>query len=387
MRSRVLRTRKAHPPKFFAMGAIVLGVACSQDLDATRSPPPRGTLGEELFGILCDRLGAQALREDMSGGSFNAVCHKDASGAYADTVDARLLPAASEGAVDTSGKIVSLDQQLANRAHAIHRVEALGRRRADLIEAFDATFPDVPVTVKDLENGDLQKTCGAPADPMAAKRKLGSELARMLGRFGALYDDGTIPLSTESLARLMAAFRNSPEAQGVAARFSSRQGYRPLELALGAARPLVAYPRLRDLSAETLRLVSADSTPYDPAAPRDSLGKRLPVNGAAYAKFSKMLETAHEELRTATANSASAPLAASSDSMIAREVLSRPRTNLELMEKILYAQARTGRAPFGGDGPPHYIVRRDSRGVAALLPGSVPLSLRRQRRGRPSRPG
>ena len=36
---------------------------------------------------VCDRVGAQALREDLTGASFHNVCHKQPDGTYADTVD------------------------------------------------------------------------------------------------------------------------------------------------------------------------------------------------------------------------------------------------------------------------------------------------------------
>ena len=85
----------------------------------------------------------------------------------------------------------------------------------------------------------------------------------MLGRMGDLYNDGTLPQSTESLARVVDAFKKSEGAQAAWARLSARQGYRPIETALGATRPIIAYPHLRDLSNASLRLLSADSNPYE----------------------------------------------------------------------------------------------------------------------------
>jgi hypothetical protein len=251
-----MRARRFHT--IGALSAVIFGSACSSDFDTTRSPPPRGTIGEELFGVVCDRVGAQALREDLTGASYAHICHKDAAGTYADTIDNTFLPAPDAQGVDANGQPVPLQKQVDDRTYAVNRIQALARRRGDLIEALDATFPDVLVPVKDVKNPDPTKSCNTPADVTAAQRKLGNELADMLGRFTSLYNDGTIPLSTESMGRIAATFKASPDAQAAVARFSSRLGYRPLALALGAARPMMAYPRLRDFAAETLRVTSVD---------------------------------------------------------------------------------------------------------------------------------
>src|SRR5277367_1868158 len=62
---------------FFA--PILLGLlaasACSNDFDTTRTVPSRPTLGAELFGVVCDRVGGQSLHEDLSGDSYRALCH------------------------------------------------------------------------------------------------------------------------------------------------------------------------------------------------------------------------------------------------------------------------------------------------------------------------
>src|ERR1700722_2733385 len=78
---------------------VAITAACADPFSTDRNPPPRGTVGQELYGIVCDRIGAQALPEDLSGASFQAICHPDASGNYATTVDQAQLPAVTAGAV------------------------------------------------------------------------------------------------------------------------------------------------------------------------------------------------------------------------------------------------------------------------------------------------
>src|SRR5215472_15710332 len=266
--------------------AIAPAISCAPQLDTARSTPPRGTIGEELYGVLCDRVGAQAIREDLTGASFHAVCHKAPDGTWAAHVDQTQLPAADPNAVDVNGNPVSVDQQNKSRAFAVARVEALPRRRADLIAAFDATFPDGPSQVKDIGNPDPTKACGVPA--AGATDNFGPEFADLLARFGPLYDDGTIPQSTEALARLYQALQNSADAQTAYARFDARQGYRPLAVALGAMRPMMAYGKFRDFSNALLPLFSIDSKPYQVDVNDNLVQPHVLVPGVDYAQLQSL---------------------------------------------------------------------------------------------------
>jgi hypothetical protein len=344
---------------FTILGPIVLALtgAC-HDFDATRPQVERGSIGEEVYGIFCDRMAAQLLREDLSGASFYAVCHKQ-DGQFADALDESVLPAPEEGLVDKNGAAVPVADQVSARKHAIARIGALVRRRADLIEALDFVFPDADVPVLDLQNPDSQATC-LPAQGDKAVRRLGDELADMLGRMVDLYNDDTMPASTRSMARVLDFFRRAPEAQASVARFTGRDGYRPPEIDIGVARPMMGYPRFRDLAAETLRLVSFDSDPYAADAPANPDGSRKRVPGAAYGSFSKLLEVSHEELR-ATKPDQKIPLALDRDPLIGLDHLSRPRGNLEIATSLFFVEDGS----FGG-GAPKYIVKRDPRGFAAL---------------------
>jgi len=339
--------------------------ACAEEFDTNRVTPARGTVGEEMFGVLCDRVGAQALREDLTGDSFRGVCHKPKGGKYDDKVDQQKLPQIDPAAVDEQGKSVSVEKQRKNRDVAVGRIEALARRRADLIRALDATFPETKVPIKDLENPDETKSCSAPKK--SGEGLLTEQIADMMGKMGPLYNDGTLPHSTQSLAAVVEAFRKDDEAQAAWARLSARQGYRPIETALGTARPMIAYPQLRDLANASLRLLSADSQPYELEPKLDEYGARIPVPGPGNAALNKMLEAAHEELLTAKADPRLPELVVTPDPSINRAVLSRPRDNLEIMQTVLF----TSDPAFGG-GSPQYIVRRDSRGYAAIAGGSVP---------------
>lgn len=346
---------------FITLGPLLLALgACSDNFDTSHTHPARGTIGEEVFGVFCDRLAGQMLREDLSGASFHGVCHKT-DGQFASAIDEAALPPVQDGLTDVNGKPVSLADQQAARAHAVARIGALVRRRGDLITALDAVFPDVDVPVLDLGNADPASTC-KPATAGGGVRALGPEVSDMLARMTDLYNDDTLPASSRSLARVLDYFRTSPEAQATVARFVGRKGYRPLDIDIGMARPAMGYPGFRSLATETLRLMSFDSDPYAPNAPRNPDGSRQRVPGAGYGAFSKLLEVAHQELRTSTVDPALTPLTFNVDSQLGFTHISRPRSNTELATALLFVQD----ASFGS-GDPLYVVKRDPRGFAALV--------------------
>jgi hypothetical protein len=340
-----------------ALAALASAAACTPDFDTSRSPAATASVGEEVYGVLCDRVGAQALPEDLTGSSYNGICHKSASGTWSSTVDTSSLPQITSGLVTASGQPVSIATASASRDHGIARIQALGAARTDLIGALNATFPETLIAIKDINNPNPALTCN-PA-PNNAKDPLPSQLADLLGRFTKLYDDGTIPASTESFARVTSAFNAQTDAQTAYARFNARQGYRPLDVAIGVVRPMLAYPQLRDFANALLNLLSSTGNAY--ATPQ--------VPGAAYPQLQTMLSAAYEELRTTTLGTPLGPETVSGPDTVGRSVLSRPWDNLEFMQQIFYAQDPT----FGG-GSSQFIVQRDYRGFALvpLVGGVIP---------------
>ena len=78
--------------------ALTLSVSCAGEFDTTRKKSePTGSLGEDLYSALCDRVGASVLTEDIYGLSYHAVCHRDQSGKYGNTVDESKLPPVAGG--------------------------------------------------------------------------------------------------------------------------------------------------------------------------------------------------------------------------------------------------------------------------------------------------
>lgn len=331
------------------MLAAAVGVGCAGEFDTSRQTPKRGTLGREMYTLVCDRVGAQALREDVTGASFHAVCHADADGNFTNEVDRSKIPPLDSSARNTKGEIVTIEQQRANRAHRIARIEAVARRRDDLIGAFDAAFTGEVVGTRDLGNPDPKKSCG-PSPGKTSEAALEKEVGNMLGRLTPLYQDDTIPNLTRGLSRVMNAVERSPDAQAALARFDARRGYKPANVAMGVSRPALSYPRLTELANALLRLVAE--------------------SGPKHAELEQLMVVTKEELRTSQELPAPGALSVKPDPRDASvDVLSRPRGNLEIARSVLLHQD-----PALSIGEPRFVVARDARGFAkvTLANGKVP---------------
>ena len=330
-----------------AAGVLCCLVGACSDFNTTRDAPPRGTLGHELFAVICDRVGAQALREDVTGASFHAVCHADANGNYSNTVDQSLLPPLSP-TTNLDGQPVTVAEQIPERAHNVARIEALARDRSALIAAIDSAIP--ATTIPRLENDtatDSSKPC-SPA-PGTGPLLLQAELSRVTGNLIDLYNDETIPQTTEATGYLLDALKANPNVQNSLAIYNGRQGYRPLAISLGVVRPVLAYPRFVDFTRSLLSLLEG--------------------TGDAGTAWTTMQQVLYNEMRSAVPDATVPPLTLTTDPVLGREILSRPRTSLEVTREMLLVQG----AAFAS-GSPNPLVQRDSRGYAVvpLVNGSLP---------------
>ncbi len=369
LRRRAAAAPSSAPSLFFPsllVGGVALTLAaCAPEFDTSSTSTPRGSLGQEVYSVLCDRVGAGELREDLTGASFRGLCHDDGDGFY-DTIDPTTLPALAGDATDQDGNVVTLEEQTLERERRMRRVETFAAKRQDIITAIDTIIPDTEIAVRQLldpdtgETDDTKNSCN-PADENGS---LHTELATLLGNFGRLYSDGTIPATTRALARTLAVFRDSQPAREAWGRLSTRGGYRPPAVDLGLVRPLAAYPNLRELTSAMVGSISADARPYE-----EFNGQHFAIPGGSYQAFLKLLEVGSLELNNATADAEVAPLVAQ-DSPDAEMVhLSRPRQNLEFVAALMLAED-----PEFGGGAPRYIVRRDLRGMALVQPsgGKLP---------------
>ncbi|MBX3227605.1 MAG: hypothetical protein KIT84_14720 [Labilithrix sp.] len=307
---------------------FVLGIwsfaGCASE-EAKEARPAGPSLGQEIFGVLCDRVGAHALREDLTGISYQNVCHGDAS-----TVDQSKLAPAPDAAV---------------RARSVAKVEALARHKVDIIAALETVFPDDIVVGKNLDAADPVASC----DPVSSKTRR-EQLRGLLSRLLPKEGDELVPESSRAAARSIEPLTTEQGASARAAmmHLSARRGYMPPELATGLLGAVLTAPRLRDMLGATMHLLGPDASPYD--APG--------TKGKGYGALKQVLAAVQEDMREPFEQEA--PLTLSTDAA-GRPILSRPRTTLELARAVLLTEH-----PVFTNGPPLWVVKRDYRGMAVV---------------------
>jgi hypothetical protein len=206
-------------------------ISCEK-FDTTRVAPATGTVGQELFGIMCDRLVAQNFPEDIEGKRFEKVCHPRSNGKYDD------LPEVSK---DAAGDDASEKTRI-----ALARIEALSKRRADLIKAFDTMLPEA-------QEGYL------------------SGMRKLLADMTPLYDR-ELPNLTKSTNDVLAGLENNPDALNALTRIINRDGYRPLQASAGLLSNIASRPEFGDMLDGTLRI-------FEPGGENDQLLAQMLVSG------------------------------------------------------------------------------------------------------------
>lgn len=311
----------------FVIGAWSLtgatGAGCASE-EEKETRPAGPTLGEEIFGVLCDRVGAQALHEDLTGASYHSICHGDGT-----KVDQTKLAPAPDAKV---------------RNLSVAKVEALARHKVDLVAALNSVFPDDIVVGKNLDAKDPTASC----DPVSSKTRrdqLRGLLTRLLPK-----DDELVPESSRAAARSIEPLTTEKGAGPRAAmtRIAARRGYMPPELASGLLGSILTAPRLRDTLGATMHLLGPDAEPFD----------KPNTKGKGYGAFRQMLNAVQADMLEPVEQEA--PLSMTTDAA-GRTILSRPRTALELARAVLLTEH-----PVFTNGPPLYVVKRDYRGMAVV---------------------
>jgi hypothetical protein len=315
------------------LGVAAIACGSCNSFDSTRVPEPEGTLGDDIYGLFCDRVGASSLPEDLSGASFHDVCHFDASGRYGQTVDLTVLPPPSSS------------QAKAARQLSIAKMNAMVAHRDELVQAFNSAFPNPRI-----------------ADPNNPGKTLAlhDALFDLLQKITPLYtsnpylpsSDPLLPASTRALGRLFDALGGhaapssgadaAQPALNALASMAAREGYRPFNVALGAIRPGLAYPNLRTLTKASLAVLGPTGTASPVLQQLLSVSKQTLL--ASRPLISK-LPPLRVDASTSQPN--------------------RPRTDVEVAEAILldqddaYAQAPSD--------PSRFIARRDARGFVVPI--------------------
>lgn len=297
---------------------------CSNE-DAAPARAAAPGLGLDIFGVLCDRVGAQALHEDLTGGSYQDICHGSAS-----KVDTTKLPAAPDANV---------------RRLAIGKIEALAAHKQELIAALDTVFPDDIVVGKNLDAADPVASC----DPISSKTRR-DQLRGLLTRLLPSNGDDTVPDSSRAAAVSIEPLTSD---QGASARtamqhLAARRGYMPPETASGLLGSVLTAPRLRDLLAETMSAFGPDADPYNaPGTKGKGYDQLHAFIGAVQTNLAKPIDQEKAMMF-------------STDS-IGRTVPSRPYTGVELARNIALTEN-----PVFSNGTPLLVTKRDWRGMAVV---------------------
>ncbi|MBC7172367.1 MAG: hypothetical protein H5U40_08080, partial [Polyangiaceae bacterium] len=185
----ILRCQGSTLILLLGMWAAVSGC---EPFDNTRREIPRGTLGEELYKVACERLVSEQMPEDVSGAQARALCHPNASASTA--------PAG--------------------------RIRALIENRTRLVEALDRTLP----------------------------ASLEDELQNLLVAMLPFYDAPSelLPSNTRAIGKLLGDLMAEDDVLAALGRMSQRRGMRQPLNALGLVRPILTYPGLPDLTTAML---------------------------------------------------------------------------------------------------------------------------------------
>ncbi|MCB9591756.1 MAG: hypothetical protein H6719_03395 [Sandaracinaceae bacterium] len=253
------------------MGAFGLTAPGCAEFDTTPVAVEQGTLGEEIVQVFCERIAAEANPTDVNGARWKPVC------------EGREAPPA-----DAPPRLVAL---MANRER--------------LAEALDRTLPE----------------------------GFGDELGTFLNELLPFFDrpEERLPTQTRRLADFLDRLSANDEAIDALERFGTRRGYRPLRLALGVTRPVLAYPEFDQFTDLALRVL---------------------LEGAAQDEFDDLSSALALEMATMEVDP--------SDDEGARSTLALMR-RLMFTEDDLFASSR-----------PSWVLTRDVRGLALPnQPGGV----------------
>ncbi len=217
----------------FAGGVVVAGLfaSCAPDFDTTRRAAPIGTVGSEVFNVMCERLHTGESPRDVTFERGRAPCTQG-------------LSATASAPQGVGPKTV-----------------ALSRMRADVVSALDTAMPRDTYTPLDRLLVGLLPLYGTD----------GSGRTDAMRRPGVLTSDGGVataedllPQTTRAASSLVNRMAGDQDALLALERMSLRQGYRPARVAFGLLRPVLAYDRVDGLLDTTFRMFR-DATLVAPA--------------------------------------------------------------------------------------------------------------------------
>ncbi len=238
-------------------GAVIVAglfASCAPDFDTTRAAAPIGTVGNEVFNVMCERL--------HTGESPTDVTYERGRGPCTQGLSATATAPRGVGP----------------------KTVALARMRRDVVASLDAAMPRATYTPLDRLLVNLLPLYGPDGSGRtdAMHRPL-----IVTGDGGTAPAEDLLPQTTRAVSSLVNRIANDQEALLALERMSLRQGYRPARVAFGLLRPVLAYDHVDDLLDTTFRMFR-DATSVAPA-------------GVANAQFNTMMGVMRGEFADARA--------------------------------------------------------------------------------------
>ncbi len=234
-----------------ALGLSVLLSCSAHPFDTTRADPPQGTLGEEVFRIVCERVHYGETRSDVTFERGRVPCVRG------------LGPNESAPGVGP-------------------KTNFLGRVRRELSSSLDLAMPDALHRPLDRLLVDLLPFYGP--DGRARRDAMGRPLVGLADGGTAVGED-LLPRTTRSTASFLQDLAVNSNFLRAVSRGSQRQGYRPPTVSIGLLRPVLGFPQVDEVLGDTLRLVREGR----PGVPE----------GRAHGTFNTLLSTLRGEMATA----------------------------------------------------------------------------------------
>ena len=247
------RTRpvRGHAAKRLLVTAA-LALGCAPSFDTQRTPAAEGTLGAEVFGVMCERVDWGETPADLTFASGRVPCTRG------------LGPTESSPGIGP-------------------RTTALARMRTDLVGGLDQTFPLALHAPLDRMLVNLLPLYGPDGTGRAGPDA--GTFTITLPDGGTAVGEDVLPQLTRATAQQLAAMATDANVLRALGRMSQRQGYRPPETAIGLLRPMLGYDHLDDALDAILGLFR-EATPSRPEGP-------------AHARFDTMLAVLRGEFQGA----------------------------------------------------------------------------------------
>ena len=235
-----------------ALAAASVGTAmCVGDFDTERVvPEQRGTLGEEVFHVVCERVDVGESPDDVDFSRARGIC----TGATT---------------VGDGGMTMNVGPKVAT----------MGLHRPGIVDAIDRAIPTALYADADRMLFDLLPLYGtdngSTRDGGTIRLADGGTTAR---------DEDLLPQTTRALTRLLMNVVNDSAAPNAFAALSHHQGMRAPRVALGLTRALLGYPRLGEVLESTFALVREENVAHPAGPARDHFRALLDMAGGELAR-------------------------------------------------------------------------------------------------------